>query len=97
MCRNGANCTRPDCHFTHNETACKFKPCLNPICIYKHEEGQQQAPTPSENPFGNKVWTAKGHGEHVSERRFVTGDDYTEELIIPGGGDHEDIAPLDVE
>lgn len=99
MCRNGANCTRPDCHFTHTETACKFNPCLNPNCIYKHEEGQQKSPASTENPFGNKVWTApgKGRGEHVSERKFVTtDDDAMEELIIPGA-DAGDVAPLDVE
>ena len=97
MCRNGANCTRPDCYFTHapqSDTACKFNPCLNPNCIYKHEEGQQQ----QDSSFGNKVWTAGGKSrEHVSERRFVSGDDSTEELIIPGAAETEDIAPLDVE
>jgi hypothetical protein len=100
MCRNGTNCTRPDCHFTHTETACKFNPCLNPNCIYKHEEGQQQAPAPGENPFGNKVWTApgKGRGEHVSERKFINTDDaMEEELIIPGAADNGDVAPLEVE
>ena len=99
MCRNGANCTRPGCHFTHAETACKFNPCLNPNCIYKHEEGQQQAAaaaTAGENPFGHKVWTAPGKSrEHVSERKFISSE--AEELIIPGQETDMDTAPLDVE
>ncbi|KAI5776676.1 hypothetical protein EDC01DRAFT_636521 [Geopyxis carbonaria] len=77
LCRNGANCTRPDCHFTHgaaSEVACKFAPCLNPGCVYKHEDGQQQAAPAG----GNKVWTR----DHVSERKFVNTAE--EELIIPG-------------
>ncbi|CCX31626.1 hypothetical protein FPQ18DRAFT_3964 [Pyronema domesticum] len=95
MCRNGANCTRPGCHFTHGETACKFNPCLNPNCVYKHEEGQQQLPAPGETPSfgGHKVWTAKTK-EHVSERKFVN-EGEQEELIIPG--QDMDTAPLDVE
>lgn len=94
MCRNGTKCVRPDCHFTHGETACKFKPCLNPGCIYKHEEGQQQTAS-TENPFGNKVWTAPGKS-HVSERKFVNNE--AEELIIPGAQEGDmDTAPADTE
>lgn len=82
MCRNGANCTRPDCHFSHTEVPCRYNPCLNPNCSYKHEEGQQQAP-PETGFAGHKVW--KAPGAHVSERKFVN-EQAEEELIIPGQG-----------
>lgn len=81
MCRNGASCTRPDCHFSHTEVACRYNPCLNPNCPYKHEEGQQQAPAEVATGFaGHKVWKAG----HVSERKFV--NDEPEEVVLPGGG-----------
>ncbi|KAI5797911.1 hypothetical protein DFH27DRAFT_611828 [Peziza echinospora] len=95
-CRNGAACTRPDCHFAHPTSTtdpttgastthipeappCRFNPCLNPACLFTHEEGQQQG------AFDNKVWTAGGgKREHVSERKFTSGEEEVEELIIPG-------------
>jgi hypothetical protein len=82
LCRNGADCTRPGCKFTHLQTACKFNPCLNVSCPYKHTDGQKRG------AYDDKVWTAEeGKSEekpHVSERKFV--DDETgeeEELILP--------------
>ena len=95
-CRNGAACTRPDCHFAHPTSTtdpttgastthipeappCRFNPCLNPACLFTHEEGQQQG------VFDHKVWTAGGgKREHVSERKFTSGEEEVEELIIPG-------------
>ena len=81
MCRNGADCSVPHCKFTHTQTMCKFNPCLNAKCIYKHAEGQKGMPN------GNK-WVAPGLneqqddlGEHVSERKFVMEGE--EELIKP--------------
>lgn len=76
-CRNGADCTTPDCKFAHSKVACKFNPCLNPNCMFKHEEGQKRG------KFEDKVWVAPGEREHVSERKFVDGN-AEEELIIPG-------------
>ena len=73
MCRFGADCSREDCKFTHVQTKCKFTPCLNPTCIYKHEEGQR-------GKYGDKVWKADGN-EHLSERKFVS-EDGGEELIV---------------
>jgi hypothetical protein len=78
LCRNGADCTTADCKFTHVKTVCKFNPCLNPSCAFKHVEGQKRG------KFGDKVWTADGAKEHVSERKFVDENSGAEELIIPG-------------
>lgn len=64
--------------FTHVRTMCKFNPCLNADCPYKHAEGQQRG------KFGDKVWTAEGGGkEHVSERKFIDDEMAEEELIVP--------------
>ncbi|KAL8727781.1 MAG: hypothetical protein Q9166_005836 [cf. Caloplaca sp. 2 TL-2023] len=75
LCRFGENCTRPGCKFKHDTVMCKFNPCLNPSCPYKHAEGQQKG------TFGDKVWTAEGDQEkgHVSERKFID-DNVAEEL-----------------
>ncbi|TVY53694.1 Nuclear polyadenylated RNA-binding protein NAB2 [Lachnellula cervina] len=77
LCRNGADCTTPDCKFTHSKVACKFNPCLNAACVYKHEEGQKRG------KFEDKVWVANGVKEHVSERKFID-ENGEEELIKPG-------------
>ena len=78
LCRNGADCSTPECKFTHVQTKCKFNPCLNPICSFKHEEGQKRG------KFGDKVWVAPDAAkENVSERKFVDGGG-AEELIVPG-------------
>lgn len=83
LCRNGADCTTENCKFTHVKTACKFNPCLNPQCAFKHEEGQKRG------NFEDKVWVAGegGKREHVSERKFVDEDGVEEELIVPGASD----------
>jgi hypothetical protein len=79
-CRNGADCTTPGCKFWHNSVMCKFNPCNNFHCPYKHAEGQKKT-------FKDKVWVAPGKNgeekEHVSERKFVD-ENAEEELIIPG-------------
>jgi hypothetical protein len=74
-CRNGADCTVPDCKFTHSQTVCKYNPCTNPKCIFKHPPGHKRG------KFQDKVWTADK--EHVSERKFVD-ENGPEELIVPG-------------
>jgi hypothetical protein len=77
LCRNGADCTAPGCKFTHLTTPCKFRPCLNRSCPYKHSEGQK-------GNFGDKVWVAEGSEKpHVSERKFID-ENAEEELIKPG-------------
>ncbi len=80
MCRNGADCTVPHCKFTHLQTPCKFNPCKNVRCPYKHAEGQRGS-------YGDKVWTAdtvkkEEEKDHVSERKFVE-EDGEEELVKP--------------
>lgn len=85
LCRNGADCSTPECKFTHVQTKCKFNPCLNPVCSFKHEEGQKRG------KFGDKVWVAPDAAkEHVSERKFVD-EGGAEELIVPGSSSE---APL---
>ncbi|KAF2478291.1 uncharacterized protein BDR25DRAFT_276182 [Lindgomyces ingoldianus] len=79
-CRNGADCTTPGCKFFHSQVMCKFNPCTNNYCTFKHTEGQKKI-------VKDKVWVAPKNGEegkeHVSERKFVA-DDAEEELILPG-------------
>lgn len=79
LCRNGADCKDEGCKFTHVKTMCKFNPCLNPQCVFKHEDGQKRG------KFEDKVWVAGENkaGEHVSERKFVDETNQVEELIIP--------------
>ncbi|RHZ57923.1 mRNA-binding protein NAB2 [Aspergillus thermomutatus] len=77
LCRNGADCSVEGCKFTHLQTPCKFNPCLNPSCPYKHAEGQKGA-------FSDKVWTADQDKPRVSERKFVSDENAAEELIKPG-------------
>ncbi|ROW16185.1 hypothetical protein VPNG_01885 [Cytospora leucostoma] len=77
-CRNGADCKTPGCEFYHNTVLCKFRPCTNRYCQFKHEDGQRGA-------FPDKVWTADKANEHVSERKFAD-DKVDEEAVIPGAG-----------
>lgn len=91
MCRNGADCTVSGCKFTHLQIPCKFTPCLNRSCQYKHAEGQRGA-------FTDKVWTADSadgkESTHVSERKFTTDDDGEEELIKPADPSSHNQQPL---
>ncbi|KAL1966299.1 hypothetical protein VTN77DRAFT_4652 [Rasamsonia byssochlamydoides] len=81
LCRNGADCNVPGCKFTHLTTPCKYRPCLNRNCPYKHTEGQKGS-------FADNVWVADGADKkektHVSERKFVADENAEEELIKPG-------------
>lgn len=90
-CRNGADCTTPGCKFVHSKIMCRYNPCLNPNCGYKHEEGQKRG------KFEDKVWTAGGEGfdrdaamqaENTGKSdRFQglkEGETAEEELILPG-------------
>lgn len=89
LCRNGADCSSAGCKFTHVQTLCKYHPCLNRTCPYKHVEGQRGA-------FGDKVWRASDADQpHISERKFATDENGEEELIKPGldSGDADATSP----
>lgn len=92
-CRNGGDCSVPNCKFTHIKTPCKFHPCTNRFCPFMHEEGQRGV-------FHDKVWTASGDGaaakEHVSERKFVAAD-APEEVVLPDAGDEQQHGPAGVD
>ena len=78
-CRFGADCKKEGCKFTHVKTLCRFNPCLNPQCLFKHAEGQKRG------VFGDKVWRMadeRGDKGHVSERKFVD-EMGEEELVVP--------------
>jgi nuclear polyadenylated RNA-binding protein NAB2 len=86
-CRNGADCTREGCTFTHLQTMCKFNPCTNRNCPYKHADGQKvKAHSNVWVAEGVKKDTAMGGAEdgqqHVSNRKFVE-EGAEEELIKP--------------
>lgn len=76
-CRNGGDCKKEGCEFYHTTVMCKFNPCTNRYCTFKHEEGQR-------GTFPDKVWTADG-SNHPSERKFAD-ENATEEQVIPGSG-----------
>lgn len=78
-CRNGGDCKTPGCEFYHTTVMCKFKPCTNRYCTFKHDDNQR-------GTFADKVWTPDGANQHVSERKFAD-DKVVEEEVIPGGGD----------
>ena len=85
LCKFGANCKTPNCPFTHLQTACKFNPCTNTRCPFKHEPGQQKTTN-----FADYSWTPEKAAEqdaanqHVSDRKFVDEQAGEEELVRPG-------------
>jgi len=86
LCRFGANCKTPNCQFTHLQIPCRFNPCTNLRCPYKHEPGQQKATS-----LADYTWTPDkqnqqdGDKEHVSDRKFVDEHAGDEELVKPEG------------
>jgi hypothetical protein len=81
-CKFGMNCTRPNCIYNHEiGLPCRYNPCLNEACLFKHVEGQQ--------PNKNKVWTSTTDGTGtMAERKFAY--DQAEESITVGGGMEDD-------
>ena len=84
LCKFGSSCKTPNCPFTHLEVACKFNPCTNLRCPYKHEPGQQKTAN-----FADYSWTPEKQVEqvaanqHVSDRKFVDDLAGEEELVKP--------------
>ncbi|KAJ9642210.1 uncharacterized protein PV06_03223 [Exophiala oligosperma] len=91
LCRFGSNCKTPNCQFTHLQVPCRFNPCTNLRCPYKHEPGQQKATS-----LADYSWTPDKPGpsdaskEHVSDRKFVDDQAGEEELVRPDGGGIEE-------
>ncbi|ETN39839.1 uncharacterized protein HMPREF1541_06065 [Cyphellophora europaea CBS 101466] len=92
LCQFGASCKNVSCKFTHLSTMCRFNPCTNARCPYKHADGQNRS-------MQDYVWTPESakqkeeqkqqdeDKEHVSDRKFVSEDVGEEELIKPEGGE----------
>ena len=74
-CKNGGDCTVAGCKFGHSQIVCRYNPCLNQACTYKHEAGQKRG------KFEDKVWTP---GETKTERFAGFKEEGAEELILPG-------------
>lgn len=87
LCRNGGECQVEGCKFTHVQTRCRFNPCTNRYCTYKHDEGQRGS-------FHDKVWTANGSKDHVSERKYVDQGE-AEELVVPGASQQQESSVMD--
>ncbi|OAG43631.1 hypothetical protein AYO21_02217 [Fonsecaea monophora] len=87
LCKFGAQCKTPNCPFTHLQVPCRFNPCTNLRCPYKHEPGQQKTTN-----FADYTWTPDkqteqdGTKSHVSDRKFVDDQAGEEELIKPETG-----------
>lgn len=74
-CKNGGDCTTPGCTFGHSTIVCRYNPCLNQNCPYKHEAGQKRG------KFEDKVWTPGDKAERFADFKK---EDGPEELILPG-------------
>jgi nuclear polyadenylated RNA-binding protein NAB2 len=94
MCQFGASCRNAECKFTHLTTMCRFNPCTNTRCPYKHAPGQNRSMadytwTPESAKKKEEEQKELADKEHVSDRKFVAEDGGEEELIKPEGGDSE--------
>lgn len=79
LCRDGENCQRIDCFFSHplNED-CRFgEGCKNPNCLFKHPNGKAPA---AALPTGNLTWTK------TNERQFAVPEDQVLEQAPPQQG-----------
>lgn len=78
-CRNGADCSVPNCKFSHSKIMCRYTPCTKPNCPFKHNEGQRGV-------FKDKVWTP-GQGTSDRFEGLQGRDGAGEELILPQSAD----------
>lgn len=85
-CRNGADCTQPGCKFGHSKIMCRYNPCLNPACTFKHADGQKRG------KFEDKVWTSETGDGGKAERfaDFSNNEGQGEELILPGRSENQE-------
>lgn len=100
LCSFGASCTKENCQFTHLSTMCRFNPCTNALCKFKHAPGQNRS-------ISDYTWTPESaklkekqqelEKKHVSDRKFVADDADEEELIKPEGGEPTASASVPVE
>ena len=69
MCREGANCVRIDCFFSHPiDEDCRFGiNCTNKTCMFRHPEGRN-LPNPS------NTWS-KVPENATNERSFAVPED----------------------
>lgn len=77
LCKNGAECKRQDCLFTHPISEdCRFGlNCAREGCLYKHPEGWS----------GRFPKGLKSHNwVNPSERKFAADEDEVMEKVIPG-------------
>jgi nuclear polyadenylated RNA-binding protein NAB2 len=76
VCREGSECKRVDCFFTHPiDEECKFGAnCSRPNCVYRHPEGQQ----PTAVGVRAKIWV------NTNDRKFAADEDEVMEKVIPG-------------
>lgn len=87
-CRNGADCTVPGCKFVHSKILCRYNPCLNPKCVYKHAEGQKRG------KFEDKVWTsAEGEGFDREAAMNAEGKSERFQGLQQGNGEEEVVLP----
>ncbi|KAK4613710.1 Nuclear polyadenylated RNA-binding protein NAB2 [Fulvia fulva] len=76
-CRNGPDCTTPGCTFAHAKIMCRYNPCTNALCAFKHAEGQKRG------KFTDKVWTPEGGEKTDRFADLSKHNEGDEELIRP--------------
>ncbi|KPI40034.1 uncharacterized protein AB675_11466 [Cyphellophora attinorum] len=91
VCSYGASCKNANCKFTHLQTLCKFNPCTNTKCPFRHAAGQNRTMadyswTPELAKQREEAKAAELEKQHVSDRKFVSEEAGEEELIKPDSG-----------